>query len=63
MDPPALKAEVAGSPTFTGAAAVNRVLRELGGRWRALGTLYNVPPIRWVEDRYYERVARRRAWW
>ncbi len=63
MDPPALKAADAGGPSFTGAAAVNRVLRELGGGWRALGRLYDVPPIRWVEDRYYARVARRRAWW
>jgi predicted DCC family thiol-disulfide oxidoreductase YuxK len=48
---------------FVGAAAVNRVLRELGGIWRVLGSLYMVPPAGWVEDRYYARVARRRAWW
>jgi predicted DCC family thiol-disulfide oxidoreductase YuxK len=63
MDPPALRAEEPGGRVLEGAAAVNRVLRELGGGWRALGTLYDVPPIRWVEDRYYARVARRRAWW
>ena len=45
-----------------GAAAANRVLRELGGLWRVLGSLYLVPPIGWLEDRYYSRVARRRAW-
>jgi predicted DCC family thiol-disulfide oxidoreductase YuxK len=45
------------------AAAVNRVLRELGRVWRVLGALYLVPPIGWLEDRYYARVARRRAWW
>jgi hypothetical protein len=28
-----------------------------------LAALYRVPPVRWVEDRYYARVARRRAWW
>jgi predicted DCC family thiol-disulfide oxidoreductase YuxK len=39
------------------------VLRELGGGWRALGSLYLLRPIGWVEDRYYERVAKRRAWW
>jgi predicted DCC family thiol-disulfide oxidoreductase YuxK len=48
---------------FEGAAAINRVLRELGGGWRMLGSLYLFPPIGWVQDRYYPRVARRRAWW
>jgi len=48
---------------FEGAAAINRVLRELGAGWRLVGSLYELPPIRWVEDRYYGRVARRRAWW
>jgi len=47
---------------FEGAAGINRVLRELGGGWRLLGSLYLVPPIAWVEDRYYKRVARRRRW-
>ena len=63
MDPPLLKAEEPGGRTFTGAAAANRVLRELGGLWRMLGSLYLVPPIGWLEDRYYARVARHRAWW
>ncbi len=52
-----------GGGKFVGAAAINRVLRELGGIWSLLGSLYGVPPLRWVEDRYYARVARRRAWW
>jgi predicted DCC family thiol-disulfide oxidoreductase YuxK len=52
-----------GGAKFEGAAGINRVLRELGGGWAALSWLYRVPPIRWVEDRYYLRVARRRAWW
>jgi len=52
-----------GGRKFEGAAAINRVLRELGGGWSVLGSLYGVPPLRWVEDRYYSRVARRRAWW
>jgi predicted DCC family thiol-disulfide oxidoreductase YuxK len=39
------------------------VLRELGGGWALLGSLYLVPPVGWVEDRYYWRVARRRRWW
>jgi predicted DCC family thiol-disulfide oxidoreductase YuxK len=48
---------------FEGAAGINRVLRELGGGWLVAGSLYLVPPIAWVEDRYYKRVARRRRWW
>jgi predicted DCC family thiol-disulfide oxidoreductase YuxK len=52
-----------GGARFEGAAAINRVLRELGGGWAVLAWFYRVPPIRWVEDRYYARVARRRAWW
>jgi predicted DCC family thiol-disulfide oxidoreductase YuxK len=52
-----------GGRRFEGAAAINRVLRELGGRWRLLGSLYLVPPIGWLEDMYYARVALRRSWW
>lgn len=48
---------------FEGAAGINRVLRKLGGVWRLLSTLYSVPVVRWVEDAYYRRVARRRRWW
>ena len=48
---------------FEGAAAINRVLRELGGVSSVLGSLYLVPPVGWVEALYYRRVARRRAWW
>jgi predicted DCC family thiol-disulfide oxidoreductase YuxK len=52
-----------GEGKFEGAAGINRALRELGGGWAALASLYQVPPLRWVEDRYYARVARKRAWW
>ena len=62
-DAPALVATEPGGRRFVGAAAVNRVLRELGGAWRLPGSLYLVAPIGWFEDRYYGRVARRRAWW
>lgn len=62
-DPPVLRAVEPGGRTFAGAAAVNRVLRELGGVWGAAGSLYLLPPVGWMEDRYYARVARRRAWW
>jgi len=53
----------AGGRKFEGAAAINRVLRELGGPWAGLGSLYSVRPLKWVEDRYYGRVARKRSWW
>jgi predicted DCC family thiol-disulfide oxidoreductase YuxK len=52
-----------GGARFEGAAGINRVLTELGGGWAVLGRLYRVLPVQWVEDRYYARVARRRAWW
>ena len=52
-----------GGRKLEGAGAISRTLRELGGGWAALGSLYLVPPLRWVEDAYYKRVARRRAWW
>jgi predicted DCC family thiol-disulfide oxidoreductase YuxK len=52
-----------GGRKFEGAAGINRALRELGGGWAALSLFYRVPPLRWVEDRYYARVAKRRAWW
>jgi predicted DCC family thiol-disulfide oxidoreductase YuxK len=52
-----------GGRRFEGAAAINRVLRELGGGWSLLPGLYWLPPIRWIENRYYGRVARKRAWW
>src|SRR5882672_3766173 len=51
-----------GGRRFEGAAGISRVLRELGGGWSVLGSLYLVPAVGWVEDRYYQRVARRRKW-
>jgi len=48
---------------FEGAAGINRVLGELGGGWALLSWFYRVPAVRWVEDRYYRRVAKRRAIW
>ena len=52
-----------GGRRFEGAAGISRVLRELGGGWRVLGSLYLLAPARWLEDRYYRRVAQHRAWW
>ena len=51
-----------GGRKFEGAAAINRVLGELGNGWAVLGWFYRVPPAQWLEDAYYRRVARRRRW-
>jgi acetyl esterase len=53
----------AGGRRFEAAGAVNRTLRELGGGWAVLASLYHWPGIKQVQDAYYRRVARRRAWW
>lgn len=45
---------------FAGAAAVNRVLAEVGGPWRVLSRLYQAPGLRWVEDRTYHWVSTNR---
>ncbi len=52
-----------GGRRFEGAGAVSRTLRALGRGWAVLGSFYFVPPLRWLEDAYYRRVSRRRAWW
>ncbi len=44
---------------YEGAAAANRILRELP-RWRWFARLYAVPPLRWIEDRVYAWVASHR---
>lgn len=50
-----------------GAAATNRIFRELGGAWGLLSALYRVAPLRWIEDRVYAWVAANRGqlarWW
>lgn len=49
---------------FAGAAAINRVLAEIGGVWGVIGGLYRVWPISWIEDRVYRWVAtHRRTFW
>ena len=45
---------------FAGAAAVNRVWRELGGIWTWLARLYRFVSIRWLEDGVYRWVAKHR---
>jgi len=46
---------------LSGAAAVNRVLAELGGFWFWIARLYRLTPIRWMEDWTYRRVADHRS--
>jgi predicted DCC family thiol-disulfide oxidoreductase YuxK len=44
-----------------GAAAVNRVLRELGGRWSMLAAAYRVRPLAALEEAVYRWFARNRS--
>ena len=44
-----------------GAAAMNRVLRELGGGWRPVAGLYRVPPVAALEEALYRWFARNRS--
>ena len=46
---------------YAGAAAINRALRELGGLWSGIAGLYQVPPIRGLEDEAYRWFARNRS--
>jgi len=45
---------------YEGAAALNRTLEILGGRWRALGRLYRLPGLRQAEDVVYRWFAANR---
>jgi len=51
----------AGGRVFAGAAAVNRVLEELGGRRAVVGRLYRFPPIALIENAIYPVIARYRG--
>ena len=44
-----------------GAAAINRVLNELGGAWPALAALYRLPPLAAAEEAVYRWFAPRRG--
>lgn len=44
-----------------GAAAINRVLAELGGGWALVAAMYGVPGISWLEEVGYRWVARHRS--
>jgi predicted DCC family thiol-disulfide oxidoreductase YuxK len=43
-----------------GAAAVNRVLRELGGGWALVSRAYGLAPVGWLEEMGYRWVVRNR---
>lgn len=45
---------------YAGAAAVNRVWRELGGFWNLLSALYELPIFKELEDWGYEWIAKNR---
>ena len=46
---------------YGGAAAINRALREIGGRWSLLAGMYAIPGVRWCEDVGYRWFARHRG--
>lgn len=46
---------------LAGAAAVNRVLRELGGPWRVAAAPYRLRPIAALEEAFYRWFAARRS--
>ena len=45
---------------WKGAAAINRVLREMGGAWPSLATLYRLAPLAFTEEAAYRWFARNR---
>jgi predicted DCC family thiol-disulfide oxidoreductase YuxK len=44
-----------------GAAAINRVLRELGGAWPAAASVYRMQPVRALEEAVYGWFAKNRS--
>jgi predicted DCC family thiol-disulfide oxidoreductase YuxK len=50
-----------GEGRLVGAAAVNRVWRELGGGWTALARVYQLRPVAIVEEGVYRWFARNRS--
>jgi predicted DCC family thiol-disulfide oxidoreductase YuxK len=44
-----------------GAAAINRVLAELGGVWPAIAGLYRIRPVAAAEEGFYRWFARHRS--
>ena len=50
-----------GAKRYQGAAAINRVLREMGGVWPALSRAYRLPPVAAVEEGVYRWFAANRS--
>lgn len=46
---------------FEGAAAVSRVMREMGGGWTGLASMYRLRPAAVVEEAVYRWFARNRS--
>jgi predicted DCC family thiol-disulfide oxidoreductase YuxK len=46
---------------LAGAAAINRVLREMGGAWPAVASLYRLRPLAALEEMAYRWFARHRS--
>lgn len=46
---------------YEGAAAINRLAQEFGGRWQLGMVLYRIPPLRWAEDAAYRWLADNRG--
>ncbi|HVH64235.1 MAG TPA: DCC1-like thiol-disulfide oxidoreductase family protein [Candidatus Dormibacteraeota bacterium] len=44
-----------------GAAAINRVLREVGGPWSVVGSIYGFPPLALIQDTGYGWFAANRS--
>ncbi|HET7421135.1 MAG TPA: DCC1-like thiol-disulfide oxidoreductase family protein [Candidatus Dormibacteraeota bacterium] len=51
----------AGGRRLGGAAAINRVLHEMGGPWPAVAALYRLRPVAAVEEAFYRWFARHRS--
>ena len=45
-----------------GAAAINRVFREMGGPWPVVGSLYRLKPLGVLQEASYRWFARNRSW-
>jgi predicted DCC family thiol-disulfide oxidoreductase YuxK len=44
-----------------GAAAINRLLREIGGAWRMPAAIYRLRPVAALEEAFYRWFAKRRS--